>query len=288
MKYPSFLLDLLHDTRLPLRLRKKIVKLCGSPDAGIPFAALVFSSLYAGQTGNHMDDKIYLYGCHEPATIRLMRAILTYQKSIGTSPVYLDIGTNTGQHLIGTGSVAEAAVGFEPWSVAFERAQGNIARNNLGQIRVMPYGLSDQEAVLSYHPPEGNNLGTGMFVKDEKASSPENLSLRVRKGDDVVAELGLRPTLLKIDTEGHEDSVLRGLRQTLQICRPAIVFEYSDLSRKALSSAGARDALFDDRYSFYGILRSREFPKLEPFDPSKKYENVLAWPEATLPDALRF
>jgi FkbM family methyltransferase len=287
MKYPSFLLDILHNPRVPLRLRKKIVKLCGEPDTGVSFIRPVFSALYAGTTGNHMDDKIYLYGCHEPATIRLMRSILAYQKDTGISPVYLDIGTNTGQHLIGTGSAADAAVGFEPWSVAFDRAQGNIERNALKQVCVMPYGLSDQEAVLSYHPPEGNNLGTGMFVRDNTAS-PENLSLRVRKGDDVIAELGLRPTLMKIDTEGHEDSVLRGLHATIGACRPAIVFEYSDLSRKALSGAGSRNSLFDDRYSFYGILRSREYPKLEPFNPAKKYENVLAWPEPNLPNTLSF
>jgi len=112
---------------VPLTIRKKIGKMA-SPQPGVVFQVGMFGQLYQGQTGNHMDNKIYLYGLHESATVRLMRDILAHQRKIGLSPVLMDIGTNAGQHLIATASLADRAVGFEPWEAVREKALQNYAR----------------------------------------------------------------------------------------------------------------------------------------------------------------
>lgn len=276
---PTLLL-LLRSDYIPLRLRKKIGKLAGHPPAGMPFQVKVFGALFEGQTGNHQDDKIYTYGSHEAATLRLMRSILEHQRQNGVEPVYLDIGTNVGQHLVAVAAKARYAYGFEPWDKVRDRALNNLALNDFAHVQVLPYGLSDQDAKLPYFPPAGGNLGVGSFAADQGAAP---ITLEVRKGDPVIASLGIKPTLLKIDTEGFESYVLRGLTQTLAAHRPAVVFELGDESRKDFGSLEALQAFFPEGYSFHGILRSRECPKLVPFRAGKKYENLLAWPEADLP-----
>lgn len=274
----SALLPLLRNDSIPLRLRKKIGKIVGHPPKGMDFQVKVFDAIFEGQTGNHQDDKIYTYGSHEAATLRLIRTILGQQAARGLEPVYLDIGTNVGQHLVAVASKAKYAYGFEPWGKVRDRALRNLALNDFGHAQVLPYGLSDQDASLPYFPPAGGNLGVGSFAADQGA---EPITLEVREGDPVIAELGIKPTLLKIDTEGFESYVLRGLKKTLEQHRPAVVFELGDESRKDFGSLEDLQKFFPAGYSFYGILRSRECPKIKPFKAGKKYENLLAWPEGT-------
>jgi len=274
------LLSFLRNDRIPLRLRKKVGKLFGSPAPQQSFQVRIFGHIFEGQTGNHQDDKIYTYGSHEPSTLRLMRDILESQRKAGLEPVYLDIGTNVGQHLVAVAGKARYAFGFEPWDKVRERAARNLALNNFNHVQVLPYGLSDQAAKLPFFPPKGGNLGVGSFVEgDDK--EPEGITLEVRIGDDVIHDLKIKPTLLKIDTEGFEAYVLRGLTKTLAQYRPAVVFELGDESRKDFGSLDNIAKFFPQGYSFYGIQRSRETPRVVPFQSGKKYENLLAWPEKT-------
>lgn len=233
----------------------------------------LFGQNYEGTTGIHMDDKIYLYGLHEAATVRLMRDILVRQKQQGTSPVYMDIGTNAGMHLIAVADLADKAYGFEPWHTVREKALHNVTINKLDHVTVFDFGLSDEDADLPFRPPENNNLGVGMFVD---TTNDETIILKVCKGDDIVSKNNIKPTLMKMDVEGHEKKALTGLHDTIREFKPDIVFEYSDGSREDLGDPQTLKELFGDNYKFYGIKRSREKPALEPFNPSKKYENVLA------------
>lgn len=273
---------ILRNSSVPLRLRKKIARFYPALPKGMEFDARVFGQMYRGQLGIHMDDKVFLFGSHEPATIRLMRGLLRYQKSQGQKPVYLDIGTNTGQHLISVAPCADAAYGFEPYEPVRTRAEANVAANRMAHVRVFDCGLSNQDADLPFTPPEGNNLGVGTFLSSADSSS--KLILSVRQGDQFLAAHNIVPTTIKIDTEGFEKPVLEGLRATLRAHRPAVVFEYSAATRLDLGQSSILDGLFGDGYAYYGIARSREFPKLVPFDPSCKYENVLALPYSTLPE----
>lgn len=267
---------------IPLTLRKKIGKLC-KPLTGTVFRINVFGQLYEGKTGSHMDNKIFQYGLHESATVRLMRNILQWQRDSGEKPVLMDIGTNAGFHLLCAASLADKAYGFEPWTPVRDRAQHNLTLNNITHTAIMPFGLSDTDADLPFTPPDGNNFGVGSFAVQD---SQNTVSLPVRHGDPFVQEHNIEPTLLKIDVEGFEKNVLTGLQDTIRSARPAIIFEYSSLSRRDFDRPDQRDTLFGKGYFYYGIKRSREYPRLTPFVPGKKYENILAWPDAALPQNL--
>ncbi|MGB4058544.1 MAG: FkbM family methyltransferase [Alphaproteobacteria bacterium] len=269
----SFALALTRNSSIPLRVRKKIGRMVPVP-ANHDFSSDVFGQRYSGSTRTHLDRKVYLYGMHEPATIRLLRDLLARVKAEGRSAVYVDIGLNTGLHALGVAGVADAVYGFEPWGTVRAQAEKNFRDNALSHARIFPFGLSDADAFLPFALPEDDNLGTGAFSPEGK----ENLE--VRCGDDFFAAEGIVPAVIKIDVEGHEKNVLRGLPKILRSARPFVVFEYGSVSRKDFDSAAKREALFGSGYHYYGIRRSREYPVLAPFDPSKKWENVLASPVA--------
>lgn len=272
------LLPLLRNDKIPLRLRKKIGKLAGHPAPGIDFQVRMFDALFEGKTGTHQDDKIYLYGSHEAATLRLMRNILAAQRRKGITPCYLDIGTNIGQHLVAVAGLAARAVGFEPWDKVRDVALKNLSINQFQHVNVMPYGLSDQSAHLPYFPPATGNLGIGSFMPEAEGTA-QPITLEVRRGDDVIEDMGITPTLIKIDTEGFESYVLKGLKKTIEQHRPAIVFELGDLSRRDFTTLDSIKSFFPKGYSIHGILRSREYPSVIPYRDDRKFENLLAWPE---------
>lgn len=273
--------NVLRSPKLPLSLRKKVGKVL-TFEKGQPFEVQVFEHRYKGRHGIHMDDKVYRYGLHEPATIRLIRHILQRQKKEGKRAVYMDIGTNTGLHLISAAGVADEVYGFEPWEEVRDKAFVNLAANDLDHVKLFDFGLSNKDASVPFAPPDGNNLGVG-YITD--ASDEDAVHVKVHHGDKVVQKFHIRPSLMKIDVEGHEKAVLEGLRETIDAYKPEIIFEYSDVSRQTLGTEDARHKLFGVDYRFYGILRSREYPKLEPFKPHKKYENVLAVPVSLPPSS---
>ena len=277
---PSLFLKFTRSPRISLRLRKKFGKLC-KPQAGITYRIPLFDTIYSGKTGNHIDNKIFMYGRHEAPTLRLLRGIALWQNNQGIKSVALDIGTNSGAHLLAVAKICKAAYGFEPWNEVRKLAIHNLAVNDLKTI-VFDFGLSDHTETLPFVMPQGSNHGIGSFIKTQAGAVEDNnhghLMLSVHKGDDVMAEHGIVPTLIKIDTEGFEKLVIKGLHDTLRQHHPAIIFEYSTISRVDFDDKAVRDELFDDKYSFYGLLPSREMTAVRPFRPGERYENVLAWP----------
>jgi FkbM family methyltransferase len=278
---------------IPLRLRKKLGKLMFRNDSEAAFRAKIFDLSYDGALGNHMDNKIYVYGLHEPATIRLSRTILQHQKQQGKSPVYMDIGTNCGLHLLCCAPMADKAFGFEPWEIVRKRAENNIQINGLKNVKIFDCAVSDQNTVMDFAQPHSNNFGVGSLAIDQLAAeygedknSFTTIQTKVVSGDTIAQEHGIIPTLIKIDVEGFEKQVLRGLKQTIKSHSPAIIFEYNAISKKDFDTMDTIGEVFGNHYSVWGILRSREKPILRPFRPGKRYENVLVWPERTLPDFL--
>jgi len=78
-------------------------------------------------------------------------------------------------------------------------------------------GFQNQPA--SFYFREGKMTGDGGLVPIPEAQTKV---VQTRSLDSEVAELGLVPTLIKIDVEGWEFEVLKGAEQTIRRYRPAL------------------------------------------------------------------
>ena len=266
------LLALTRASWLPLSLRKKFARLL-PVQAGQRFRLPLFEGSFLGITGTLIDDKVWRYGLHEASTIRLMRRLLADDRRAGRAPVLLDVGTNTGVHLVACAGLCDAALGCEPWAPMRHRAEASLAASGFSHVRLLPCGLGEASADLPFAVPQGTNLGTGSF-----ATGQGELMAQVRRGDEICAEEGLLPTLIKIDTEGFELPVLRGLSEVLRTAQPAVVFEVGGTGEERAATVRAVSALLGDGYRFFGLRRSLEQPRLFPLRPSTRCENALAWP----------
>ena len=165
--------------------------------------------------------------------------------------VLYDVGANVGFYS------AIAAAMFHPRGVhSFEPSPttaeilAKIVRANGGGVTVHECALSDTngEATLFLSPISD---ASNSMVKGFRQASGE-VVVKTRRLDDVVAETGMPPTIIKIDVETHEPAVLAGARETLENHRPYVVVEVLYRSKQDLG-APISDAFAGLGYSYYAL-----------------------------------
>ncbi|HEX8442040.1 MAG TPA: FkbM family methyltransferase [Allosphingosinicella sp.] len=147
-----------------------------------------------------------------------------------TANCIVDIGANTGVYSLTARSVNKTAevVSFEPVQRIYGRLNENIELNRF-RIRLERKAVSDRQGVLPIYDSVGTHSYSASLEPD---FVPENVSkslVDVVRLDEFVAEAGLAtPDLLKIDVEGHEPAVLRGMSGIFEKTRPAMLIEVLD------------------------------------------------------------
>jgi len=129
-----------------------------------------------------------------------------------------------------------------------------IALNKIENIIIHPVGLGDKEEMITFYEPPETNLATGTFVESYADDKTKGEQLQIITGDAALSEVGIdKIDLIKIDVEGYEKPVLKGLRKTLQASRPIVVFEISidpeiDISFKSMDEV---KAVFPEEYDLF-------------------------------------
>ncbi len=160
---------------------------------------------------------------HEPQLMPLFEALLNDRQG-----AFVDIGVNVGQTLFKVLSIDpnRQYIGFEPQVSCCFFVEQFLVDNDLGNCQILPIGLSDDTELLSLYAKDGFDemgsiLNPGM---SSNRSSPKPIS--VTTGDIALKELGIdNPSIIKIDVEGAELRVIKGLQNTLHTHRPPLLFE---------------------------------------------------------------
>jgi FkbM family methyltransferase len=139
----------------------------------------------------------------------------------------IDVGANVGLISLLLADKIQHAILFEPNPAAAARARENLALNHLG-FEVHELALSDQAGVVELENAGGVDSCNRTVVGF--AASVPTISVPRDTLDSFLDECGAlaAPILaVKIDVEGHENSVLRGMLGMLETHRPRLVmFEY--------------------------------------------------------------
>lgn len=196
------------------------------------------------------------------------------QKLIRRGDTVLDIGANLGMvtvhmaSLVGSGGTVHA---FEPNPRLVGLLRRALDRNSLPQVKLHEFGLGPAESTLELRIPR-SDTGEGSFVWKRETEDCLSVQVRVRTLDDVAREQDIRRvSMIKIDVEGFEASVLRGALQFLEQARPStILFELMEPISGRVSDAPVFRILLDCGYTFLSIPRSMVAMHLLPFDPFRE------------------
>ena len=228
---------------------------------GVIDVAAAETSFRMWHRGSQIENEVFwsgLFGRWEGASMRV------WVRAARHAQVILDVGANTGLYSLAANGVAPLAsvVAFEPVERIRERLRANVDLNRF-DLPIFPAAVSDRDGLgIMLDTGEEHELSatldeTGAVL----AGRPyKEVSVPVMRLDTLISAGTIRPPdLIKIDVEGHEAAVLRGMMNQLEGRRPALLIE-------VLSSAAADEVDRLTRPFGYVIYR------LDQDGPRRLYE----------------
>ncbi|MCI5120000.1 MAG: FkbM family methyltransferase [Candidatus Electrothrix sp. AUS4] len=156
----------------------------------------------------------------------------TYQNLLQSSThkpeLFVDVGANYGTHSLLFLSQGIETITFEPNSSCHDYFFA-VCRTNLVNPRLEHIALGEKKATVELSYPKYDTWN-GSVVDGVKKGLSSNQALvtenvEQKKLDDYFDEIIDKKTLIKIDTEGNELSVLKGAIRLIEKSHPTIIFE---------------------------------------------------------------
>lgn len=234
-------------------------------DRHVDFETDFYGLRYHGNSTNIIDAHILYYGAFEKPILSWMKDTADALKR--DDLVFLDVGANMGQHTLFASLFAAQVHAFEPYPPVLEKLRQEVSSNNLANVTIHPIGLGATAETLEFFDPPSDNNGVGSFVRSYQDRSPSKSYLQIVVGDDYLAEHSISSVdMIKIDVEGYEKNVLKGLQKTLAQDRPVVVLE--------LTVKAGEDYLFQSPEEFRGAFPDfYEFAELTYAQPGVSFKD---------------
>ena len=172
----------------------------------------------------------YVDGTYESP---IQKALVDYLKP---GAIFYDIGASLGFFTLIAARLVESSgqvYAFEPVPENAARIRRNAMLNDFAHVTVLEKAVAEAEGrgeLLLAHHAGGATLAAAGTPPDLKG----HLEVNLVSIDYLIASEQLRPpTLVKIDVEGAEIDVLRGMKQTLTAYKPILIYEIDDGDRTA-------------------------------------------------------
>jgi len=131
--------------------------------------------------------------------------------------IIFDVGAWIGVYTLPLSYLAEKVVAFEPCPLSRRILIDNLAMNDITNVVVESYALSDKETEekIYYYNPTGLDeiLASSMWNMVNRGEKKEGISIPTTTIDDYCGINRIKPDGIKIDVEGYEDKVLAGCTQ---------------------------------------------------------------------------
>jgi FkbM family methyltransferase len=145
------------------------------------------------------------------------------KKYINNNATILDIGANIGNHTLYFANECEAnhIYAFEPVEKTFSYLKKNVQINGLEErVDLFNCGVGEKSGKAAIESFDEKNIGATTLSLNNVGDIP------IVAIDDLVLNINI--DFVKIDTEGFEISVIKGMGTLLKVCRPNIWVEASE------------------------------------------------------------
>lgn len=248
---------------------ERVLGLVGLRPAGQKVYNQIISEIVVrnGEYTVSIGDTQATFGVHSPDEYLRIKSMFeddilsSLLSDLEADDVFYDVGANVGVYscLVGDLIGEDRVVAFEPHPDNAEQLRRNVNLNGL-EPTIFNEALSDEEgevslavAVESHTTSPGHNLiEVNESVEQYGSESAETLTTDMVRGDDLIQTRDIpEPTVLKIDVEGAEYNVLRGLKET--ISGPACRLIYCEIHRNHLKTFGSSDKEVRELLESYGF-----------------------------------
>jgi len=203
---------------------------------------------------------------------------------------FIDIGahfgffTLLGSHLVGPKG---RVLAFEPTPSTCRQLQKNIANySEHPNIQIFNCAAYNEEREIKFYDYgiqySALNSGFGIRRKDAAAFAKNEIKVEARKLDNILKEGGIdHVDLIKIDAESSEIHVLKGMAETLNGSRPALILEVGDFEIEGVPRSKEIVAWLQGMgYSPYQVREGKMVPHevMENYE----YDNLLFLPNNRL------
>ena len=216
--------------------------------------------MYLGGKDDGVALRFFWNGCYEKHTLKIWSKLA---KNI--NGFVLDIGAHTGSYSLAAKSANRSlnVLSFEPHHMNFARLILNFNANKMkinnafmccvgDENKFVPFSTSSNIGYLTSGGSVGQRAGASI-------NSVQQIALDNFLPDVVIQNIHL----VKIDVEGYEPNVLRGMKKILNF-KPAIFFECIEHNSAKLT----QEILSDYGYNFYEINDlSGEINKVKNLEP---------------------
>ncbi len=168
---------------------------------------------------------------------------------------FIDVGAHIGLHTLYASRLVGASgrvLSYEPQPLSFGVLQAHLAINRIDNCVAVNVALSDEPGECTLSSPD-EELGTGTLRELPVARS--RIAVRAERAESIIDVSELRGrVLIKIDTEGFEHKVVRGLGRLLERQDVGLCIEVTDRWLREAGSSASQ--LFDELRSMgYSAFR---------------------------------
>lgn len=208
------------------------------------------------------------------------RELAYLERLISPGMVVVDAGANCGIYTVAAARLVGPSgkvLSFEPGSQAFSLLKKNIEINQFHNVRAYHAALCDKNGKARlYH----NELGqTSFSLGYSKSACAEFEEVTTRTLDSVLEDEGAGQVgLVKLDVEGAEELVLRGVEKFLVHSRPKFILEMNAFAteRLDLRRTGSWELLKSCGYDFFSLSDTGTPRQLNQPPAAEEITNVIA------------
>lgn len=228
-------------------------------------------------TDDVLQGYLYLFGIWEPAITHWV------ERTLRPGDTFIDVGANIGYFTV----LASRLVAMHGQVVAIEASpdfaraiRDNVALNNCGNVRLVNAAASDRTDHIPFYQPDPYNRGntTSVFTG---AAIPARFAIGSKVLPELLTDHELRRArLVKIDVEGSEYAVMRGLIPALSRMRDdaELIIEISPdlLEAQGDTAGGLISLLASYGFNAYRIANSYCVPDYlsrQPPSPPRRWRS---------------
>jgi FkbM family methyltransferase len=172
----------------------------------------------------YISSQILCYGLHEKNLLEFIFSILPKKYKRG---ICIDVGANIGNHSLFFSNYYDEIHAFEPVSSTFKALELNVLINGLfSKIKTYNIALSSINSRLRFFEDHSGDIGRSKIASQDEIKPKETIEyiIQTLKGDKYFSG-STNINIIKIDAEGHETNVIKGLSKSISLNHPIILFE---------------------------------------------------------------